>query len=284
MVNMLAVALRFATILCLLPGSVIMTQGEIAKGSVLLEAEQESVVHQEDAVEEDDDDEDEDDAVEEDDEDEEDAVEEDAVEEDDDDEDEEDEDEEEDEVEEDVADEDEFDEQDDAADQDDKGESSSHDQDEHSMLQTRSGTSQLDDLAVEATDKRCTGVVNKPKTPWSGKYCCPSSCGNKCGGRGCSKAPGGAKQCCGSRIARLRKTCIKGSAGPCTLRPGGRFCADGVSNGKYCCAKSCGKCAGKGCGQRKGGPNKCCGKKIVKSKRQCGKMKGKNMIGTPCFK
>ena len=35
----------------------------------------------------------------------------------------------------------------------------------------------------------------------SSKVCCAKKCG-KCGGRGCSKRPGGAKACCAGRIKR----------------------------------------------------------------------------------
>lgn len=48
-----------------------------------------------------------------------------------------------------------------------------------------------------------------------GTVCCPSSCG-KCGGRGCSKRPGGGSACCYSKVKRARKSCSSNPP-PCVL-------------------------------------------------------------------
>ena len=41
----------------------------------------------------------------------------------------------------------------------------------------------------------------------------------------------------------------------------------GISRRKVCCASTCGKCGGRGCGRRPGGKFRCCGSRI---KRTCG--------------
>ena len=47
----------------------------------------------------------------------------------------------------------------------------------------------------------------------SNKVCCAKKCG-KCGGRGCSKRPGGAKACCAGRIKRA---CGPKRKAPCRI-------------------------------------------------------------------
>jgi hypothetical protein len=45
------------------------------------------------------------------------------------------------------------------------------------------------------------------------------------------------------------------------------FCDSGIANGDVCCAKSCGRCGGSGCGELKGGSDKCCSGNIKKANK-----------------
>jgi len=50
----------------------------------------------------------------------------------------------------------------------------------------------------------------------TGTVCCNAECG-ACGGRGCSKLPGGAKQCCKPAIHRTRRQCITSEDVACSI-------------------------------------------------------------------
>merc|ERR1712096_262592 len=50
----------------------------------------------------------------------------------------------------------------------------------------------------------------------SGKKCCASECGT-CGGKGCSKRPGGKKACCHSGIPEEHICGVSGQMAPCSL-------------------------------------------------------------------
>ena len=55
--------------------------------------------------------------------------------------------------------------------------------------------------------------------------CCAASCG-RCGGRGCSKRPGGKRNCCGSRI---KQTCgDNGKTAPCVIRGNNSFITNSI--------------------------------------------------------
>ena len=79
-------------------------------------------------------------------------------------------------------------------------------------------------------DTKYTGVFKKAAKPLrftdkadpqcqrgvkGGGYCCPKKCG-KCGGKGCSKRPGGKRSCCGKWIKKNKKRCSKFPA-PCKM-------------------------------------------------------------------
>jgi len=46
-------------------------------------------------------------------------------------------------------------------------------------------------------------------------------------------------------------------------------CSQGARRGKICCAKTCGKCGGRGCAARPGGADQCCDRKIRRAGRRC---------------
>ena len=47
------------------------------------------------------------------------------------------------------------------------------------------------------------------------------------------------------------------------------YCQGGIASGSTCCAKSCGKCGGNGCGQLPGGSSGCCRGAIKRSGTVC---------------
>ena len=57
--------------------------------------------------------------------------------------------------------------------------------------------------------KACSAYKGIPNP--SGSACCAKKCG-KCGGSGCSKRPGGKKNCCNGNI---KKTCGPNQKAPC---------------------------------------------------------------------
>jgi hypothetical protein len=108
-----------------------------------------------------------------------------------------------------------------------------------------------------------------------GNICCAASCG-KCGGSGCSGRPGGASKCCAGSIRDAQRSCAEFEP-PCLIPDGFETpepkpvdpCADGILNGNACCAASCGKCGGSGCGGRPGGAQSCCTGAIRDANRSC---------------
>ena len=52
----------------------------------------------------------------------------------------------------------------------------------------------------------------------SGNVCCAASCG-ACGGKGCSKRPGGTSACCTKKIP-IQQVCGLGQKAPCHLKDG----------------------------------------------------------------
>jgi len=54
-------------------------------------------------------------------------------------------------------------------------------------------------------------------------------------------------------------------------------CANGIASGLACCAASCGKCGGTGCGSLPGGADSCCTGQIKQSGRTC------QAVGPPCI-
>lgn len=61
---------------------------------------------------------------------------------------------------------------------------------------------------------------------------------------------------------------------------GGILAATGKHAGEVCCARSCGVCGGKECGDNPGGNAACCANAILKSGRQCGAGAGQDRA--PC--
>ena len=61
------------------------------------------------------------------------------------------------------------------------------------------------------------------------------------------------------------------SPGTSSPSPPASYCMDGIlnSNGSACCAASCGRCGGSGCGQLPGGGSQCCSSAIVEAGRTC---------------
>merc|ERR1711865_93726 len=155
----------------------------------------------------------------------------------------------------------------------------------------------LGDTNVAPASPYCTNGFAHPK----GDTCCKKSCG-ACGGSGCSKRPGGAKNCCTNKIKAAKKLCKKnGADAPCIIpppsptppptpppppcpagmvqwnepnvAPASPYCTNGFANpkGDTCCKKSCGDCGGSGCSKRPGGSNNCCTNKIQAAKKLCKK-------------
>jgi len=52
------------------------------------------------------------------------------------------------------------------------------------------------------------------------------------------------------------------------------LCTTGLRSGRFCCGRSCGRCGGRGCGNRPGGGRSCCTTQITQSGRRCN---GRNM-------
>eukprot|EP00419_Tripos_fusus_P025424 CAMPEP_0172707542 /NCGR_PEP_ID=MMETSP1074-20121228/50029_1 /TAXON_ID=2916 /ORGANISM="Ceratium fusus, Strain PA161109" /LENGTH=198 /DNA_ID=CAMNT_0013530367 /DNA_START=104 /DNA_END=701 /DNA_ORIENTATION=+ len=102
-----------------------------------------------------------------------------------------------------------------------------------------------------------------------GKLCCNRMCGT-CGGPGCEKRPGGATQCCANPINAAGNVCRSDSDVHCVIEAHPK-CESGILDffKNVCCPKSCGKCGGRGCETRPGGPRACCTQNIEPTRRIC---------------
>jgi hypothetical protein len=70
--------------------------------------------------------------------------------------------------------------------------------------------------AEEGQGATCTAYGGLKRAGPRGVVCCPRACG-RCGGDGCQRAPGGARQCCAGAVAASSPPCTARSQSPCVL-------------------------------------------------------------------
>ena len=142
---------------------------------------------------------------------------------------------------------------------------------------------------VHKAATHCTEIGGMPSS--DGLHCCPSACG-RCGGRGCSKLPGGANACC---TGALDKKSIKCGVPPCVMELEdfaeevvedvaenlSSDCAafHGVSDGHslQCCGASCAECGGAECEGSDPDTKECCPDFVLAVDKVC-----QEGIDAPC--
>ena len=81
-------------------------------------------------------------------------------------------------------------------------------------------------------DIGCAALKGIP-SKGDGKVCCAKICG-KCGGKGCKKRPGGAKNCC---VKKIKKSCEKTKKAPCRNPPSSKlektYCSNHFTGHNY---------------------------------------------------
>ena len=111
----------------------------------------------------------------------------------------------------------------------------------------------------------------------TGGFCCNATCGT-CGGRGCSKRPGGPSQCCEPSIRKRGRKCLSSEDVACALissetppAPASAFCRAGIAHStrSVCCPTTCGKCGGPGCSKRGVGAKQCCVSALLRKAAVC---------------